>query len=332
MNNLMQSVDERTRLAGANRLEILLFSLGFDEVTQRDEIFGINVFKIREVMNCPTVTHAPDMPEGVMGLVSLRGNMIPVVDLSHFCGIKTKKPPQVLIVTEFNRNTQGFLVDSVEQIMRMDWNDIKVPPAMLTNRMNGLVTAVTELKDGRIVMIIDVERVLAETMKTDEDPSLYEGMQKIEHSATVLFADDSAIARKQIEKTLEQMGVNYISARNGNEALEKLEAIAQRAEATHTPIYELVDVVLTDIEMPEMDGFVLTKKIKSDARYKGLPVVMHSSLSSSTNITMGRNVGADAYVGKFNPQELMKALQQFLVKPAEDNVTKLGEVATQRKT
>ena len=162
-NNFIQSVDERTRLAGANRLEILLFSLGKDENTGREEVFGINVFKIREVMHVPNVTHAPDMPPGVKGMVSLRGQMIPVIDLAHFCEMNVIEQPNVLIVTEFNRATQGFLVSSVEQILRMEWNEIKVPPSMLANRMGGLVTAVTELPDQRIVMVIDVEKVLAET-------------------------------------------------------------------------------------------------------------------------------------------------------------------------
>ena len=159
--NFINSVDERTQLAGANRLEILLFSLGTDNQTGREEVYGINVFKVREVMYVPEITHAPDTPPAVEGVVSLRGTMVPVVDLASFCNIEADKSQRVLIVTEFNRHTQGLLVNSVEHIVRMEWNEIKVPPPMLAHRMGGLVTAVTELKDGRIVMILDVEKVLA---------------------------------------------------------------------------------------------------------------------------------------------------------------------------
>lgn len=234
-NNFIQSVDERTRLAGANRLEILLFSLGKEVGKDHEEVFGINVFKIREVMHLPEVTRAPDMPPGVQGMVSLRGAMIPIIDLAHFCGIEVEEPPKVLIVTEFNNHTQGFLVNSVEQIMRMEWNEIKVPPPMMAHKHGGLVTAVTELKDKRIAMVIDVEKVLAETLRLDDDLLLYEGIEKIEHSATILYADDSSVARKQIEKTLDLLGVQHMGAKNGEEAWQKLQEVAQRAEGNRLP-------------------------------------------------------------------------------------------------
>ncbi|WP_126456508.1 chemotaxis protein [Sulfuriflexus mobilis] len=312
MDTLIQSVDQRTRLAGANRLEILLFSLGKDSHTGREEVFGINVFKIREVMHVPEVTHAPDMPPGVKGMVSLRGQMIPVVDMAHFCDLDVETKPSVLIVTEFNRSTQGFLVHSVEQILRMEWNEIKVPPPMLANRLGGLVTAVTELPDKRIVMIIDVEKILAETELEQDDLTRFEGVESFGRDATVLFADDSSVARKQIAMTLDTLGIKHLSAKNGEEAWARLEEIAERAKAMNVPVYDLVQLVLTDIEMPGMDGYVLTRKIKDDKRFAGIPVVMHSSLSADANITIGKSVGVDAYVPKFDPRELAKTLEPFI--------------------
>jgi two-component system chemotaxis response regulator CheV len=313
MSNFIQSVDERTRLAGANRLEILLFSLGKDNESGREEVFGINVFKVREVMNLPAITRAPDMPPGVMGMVSLRGVMIPVIDLAHFCDVHVEDPPKILIVTEYNRAVQGFLVHSVEQILRMEWNDIKVPPSMMAHRHGGLVTAVSELNDKRIVMLLDVEKVLAETTNLGMDEEEYADIEDVGVRATVLYADDSSVARKQIETALNKMGVNSYSAKNGVEAWEKLQELASRAEAAHVPVHEMVSVILTDIEMPGMDGYVLTRKIKTDARFKGVPVVMHSSLSADANMNLGRSVGADAYVPKFNPLEFAKTLMPFLV-------------------
>ncbi len=318
MSNFMQSVDERTQLAGANRLEILLFSLGKNRETGRDEVFGINVFKVREVMNLPDITRAPDMPPGVQGMVSLRGTMIPVIDLGHFCDLDVDDPPQILIVTEYNRAIQGFLVNSVEQILRMEWNDIRVPPPMMAHRHGGLVTAVSELKDDRIVMLLDVEKVLAETVSLGVDEDVYADIEDMGIKTTILFADDSSVARKQIEGALKAMGVNSLVAKNGVEAWEKLDELANRAEQTNTPVYEMVSVILTDIEMPGMDGYVLTRKIKSDARFKGIPVIMHSSLSADANMNLGRSVGADAYCPKFNAIELSKTLTPFLKKAAEE--------------
>ncbi len=312
MDNFIKSVDERTKLAGANRLEVLLFSLGYDRRTEREEVFGLNVFKIREVIQVPEITHAPDMPPGVEGMVSLRGSMIPVINLAHFCQMDVAEPPTKLIVTEFNKSTQGLLVASVEQILRMEWNDIKVPPPMMANRLGGLVTAVTELKDGRIVMVLDVEKVLAETAGLMDDPSMFNGLEQLDTPATVLFADDSAVARRQIETTLDHMGVSYISAKNGVEAWEKLQDLAARAEASHTPVYEMLQAIVTDVEMPGMDGYVLTKKIKGDSRFNGVPVLMHSSLSAEANMKLGTEVGADAYIAKFDPQEFARVLTPLL--------------------
>jgi two-component system, chemotaxis family, chemotaxis protein CheV len=314
MTSIMQSVDERTQLAGANRLEILLFSLGKDKHTGREEVFGLNVFKIREVIAIPEITHAPDMPPGVEGMVSLRGNMIPVINLAKFCDVESEIEPKILIVTEYNRSTHGFMVASVEQIMRMAWADIKVPPQMMANRHGGLVTAVTELDDGRIVMIIDVEKVLAETEGLVDDPSLFADIEQLDKQATVLFADDSVVARKQIAATLDHLGVHHIQAKNGEEAWIKLQELVERADASHMPVYEMLDAVLTDVEMPGMDGYVLTRKIKEDKRFAGVPVIMHSSLSADANITIGRESGADAYVAKFDPRELSNALTQVLSK------------------
>ncbi len=312
MSNFIQSVDERTQLAGANRLEILLFSLGEDKRTGREEVFGLNVFKIREVIQVPEITHAPDMPPGVIGMVSLRGTMLPVIDLASFCGMEVDEPADKLIITEFNKSTQGMLVKSVEQIIRMEWNDIRVPPPMMANQMGGLVTAVTELDDERIAMILDVEKVLSETAGLDQDESEFEGIEKTDFEAFMLFADDSVVARKQIEKTLQKMGIKYISAKNGDDAWEKLQELATRAESMGIPTKDYLKLILTDVEMPGMDGYVLTKKVKSDSRFAGIPVLMHSSLSADTNMALGKQVGADHYLPKFDPVELSKAVLNYI--------------------
>jgi two-component system chemotaxis response regulator CheV len=317
MSDLLKSIDARTRLAGTNKLEMLLFNLGVDQRTGRCETFGINVFKVREVMRTPPVTAAPDMPESVKGMVSLRGTLVPVIDLAEYIGIVADKTRDVMIVTEYNGHTQGFLVDAVDTILRVDWGEMKIPPDMLTSHLGGLVTAVTELADKRLVMMLDVERLLSETTKYD-DAHKFSALKPIERKGiTVLFADDSSVARGQIEKTLDALGVKHVSTLNGRHALEELEKIALAAQQQGKKVCDIVQLVLTDVEMPEVDGYMLTKSIKSDPRYAGIHVVMHSSLSSISNHQLGKSLGVDEYVSKFEPQRLADVLTRVLTDPGQ---------------
>ena len=312
MSELLKNIDARTKLAGTNKLEILMFTLGLDNRTGREETFGINVFKVREVMRIPKITRAPDMPASVEGMVSLRGALVPVVDLARYTGIQTEEKAEIMIVTEYNGHTQGFLVKGVDNILRLDWAAMRVPPAMLVAELGGLVTAITELKDGRLVMMLDVEKVLSETGHFDSNEMIYKGVKPLGKERTVFFADDSSVARKQIERTLDAMQVKYISAINGRQAWLELSKMAEYAESAHMPLKEIVQVILTDVEMPEMDGYMLTRKIKGDKRFAGIPVLMHSSLSSLSNQQLGKTVGVDEYVPKFEPQKLAQTLARLL--------------------
>lgn len=313
MSELLKNIDARTRLAGTNKLEILLFSLGQDDRTGRKETFGINVFKVREVMRTPPITAAPEMPASVKGMVSLRGALVPVVDLAEYVGMASTTPRDIMIVTEYNGHTQGFLVESVDTILRLDWAQMRVPPEMLTAKMGGLVTAVTELEDNRLVMLLDVEKVLAETTNID-DSLQFVSIKPLdtEHDGMVVFADDSSVARSQIQRTLDALGVKYISAVNGRAAWDELRKLAAYAESIGKRPKDLIYLVLTDVEMPEMDGYILTKTIKTDPAFSGIPVLMHSSLSSSSNQQLGRSVGVDEYVSKFEAQRLAETLTRVI--------------------
>lgn len=312
MSQLLNNIDGRTRLAGTNKLEILLFSLGKDMRNGRYETFGINVFKVREVMRTPAITSAPEMPAAVEGMVSLRGTLVPVVDLAKYSGVQTESPREIMIVTEYNAHTQGFLVEAVDTILRLDWSQMRVPPDMLIAQMGGLVTAVTELPDGRLVMMLDVEKVLSETTHYD-DAFRFKDIKPVDmEGATVMFADDSSVARGQIQRTLELMNLRFIPTVNGRQAWEELQKIANYAETIGKKARNLVSLVLTDVEMPEMDGFILTKMIKNDVRLAGIPVIMHSSLSGNQNSTLGKSVGVDEYVSKFEPQRLAETLTRLL--------------------
>lgn len=305
--NLLDTIDGRTRLAGSNKLEILLFSLGTSEV------FGINVFKVREVCKTPPITRTPNMPHGMEGVISLRGRIVPVVNLSNIVHIETtsENPGSAMLVMEYSRRVLGFLVDDVDRIIRVEWSDVKPPEALLTGE-HGMITAITHLEDGKLVSILDVEEILINTFGED-------GMHDVapivsDEDLTVFFVDDSTVARKRIVEVLDRLRVKYKQATNGLEAWERLKSEAAYAEQQGTPLCELIKVIMVDAEMPQMDGYVLTRNIKTDRRFDGIPVVMHSSLSSEANRTMGQSVGVDAYVAKFDSQVLGETLRPLLLR------------------
>lgn len=313
MSDLFKDINARTKLAGTNKLEILMFTLGMDGRSGRRETYGINVFKVREVMRIPPITKAPDMPAWVEGMVSLRGALVPVISLAKYTNMVTDTIPSIMIVTEYNGHTQGFLVEAVDTILRLDWASMKVPPDMMNTQLGGLVVAVTELQDKRLVMMIDVEKILSDTGNAETNEVLIKSIQASGLvNKTVFFVDDSPVARKQIARTLDTMEVKYISAVNGKKAWEELKRLADSADAGKIPVSKLIQVILTDVEMPEMDGYMLTRKIKEDGRFSNIPVLMHSSLSSTSNQQLGKAVGVDEYVPKFEPHKLSQTLIRLL--------------------
>ncbi|MBI1398482.1 MAG: response regulator [Betaproteobacteria bacterium] len=303
--NLLDAVDARTKLAGSNKMEILLFSLGTRET------FGINVFKVREVTRTPPITRTPNMPSGVEGVISLRGNIIPVISLAKFINISGTEDcsSETMMVTEYSRRTQGFLVQDVDRIVRVDWDKVKAPETVLSGH-EGLITAITELPDGKLVSILDVEQILVSAFGEEAIPDL--AQLQTEQTASIFFVDDSIVARKEISQVLDKLGVRYHQANNGLEAWERLRALASRAQAEDQDLSESINLILLDAEMPEMDGYVLTRHIKADPRFGRIPVVMHSSLSSEANRAMGKSVGVDAYVAKFDPVVLADTLRPLL--------------------
>ena len=302
---LFDAVDGRATLAGSNRMEILLFSLG------TGEHFGINVFKVREVSRTPFITRTPNMPPGVEGLISLRGNVIPVLSLVNFLDLKDKpvERGQTMMVAEYSKRTLGFLVHEVDRIIRVDWEKVRAPESVLSSNQ-GLITAITELENGTLVSLLDVEQILAnafgEAIIVDVPPA------QVPEDTGVFFVDDSIVARRKIAEVFDKLGVKHKHATNGAEAWSRLQGLAAHAQQTNSVLRDDVKLILVDAEMPEMDGYVLTRHIKSDARFDGIPVVMHSSLSSEANRAMGQAVGVDAYVAKFDAEVLADTLRPLL--------------------
>ncbi len=308
MSNLMNEVDARTRLAGANTMELLLFHLG------DGELFGINVFKVREVMKMPPLTRMPEVLPCIEGVSNIRGQTVPVIGLRKALGFGELPEAGAgkVIIAEYNRSLQGLHVAGVDRIIRLSWDQVKPPPPLLRNNAGGAVTAVSILEDGRMVLILDVEKILADLCpQPDEEAFAGVHTETSLKAKRVLFADDSVVARKQITKTLERLGLSYIQATTGKEAWEQLEALAAQAKAEGRAVRDELQLILTDIEMPEMDGFTLAKQISSDHRFGGIPIIMHSSLTGTCNAEKGKAVGATDYITKFDPKMLAETILRY---------------------
>lgn len=306
MSGILDSVNQRTQLVGQNRLELLTFRL------MGRQRYGINVFKVKEVLQCPTLTSMPNLHPLIKGVAHIRGHTVSVIDLSLAIGgrptIDVEKA--FVVIAEFNRSIQAFLVTSVERIINMHWEAI-LPPPEGAGKANYL-TAVTNI-DNELVEILDVEKILMEISPIDEtmDSSIGESIAQVESSKEIvkriLIADDSTVARKQVERAILNLGFEVIAVKDGKEAYDKL--IDMAAEDS---IYNQISLVISDIEMPEMDGYTLTAEVRRNPDLKNLYVVLHSSLSGVFNQAMVERVGANAFIAKFNPDELGNAVKTAL--------------------
>jgi two-component system chemotaxis response regulator CheV len=299
MSSVLASVDQRTKLAGHNRLELLLFRLG---TAQR---YGINVFKVQEVIQCPKLTRVPHANPVVRGIANMRGKTIPVMDLSMAIGMAPADDIEnsYVIITEYNRSVQGFLVSTVDRIINMKWEDILPPPA--GSGRGSYLTAVSNV-DNQLVEIIDVEKVLCEVIGVIDEISqttLDNAQAREQTRRHVLVVDDSSVARNQIKRCMEKIGYEITLANDGRRGLEQLIKWAEEGD-----IHETVSLVISDVEMPEMDGYTLTTEIRKDPRLSGLYVLLHTSLSGVFNNAMVEKVGANKFIAKFQADYLAQAV------------------------
>lgn len=298
MSGILDSVNLRTQMVGQNRLELLLFSL---ETSQR---YGINVFKVREVLQCPELTEVPRKTTVIKGMAHIRGETIPVLDLSEAIG----RPPVpseeerscFLIVAEYNKRTLAFLVRKVDRILNTNWDQIMAPPAEIGS--DNYLTAVFEF-EGKLIEIIDVEQILADIYPASTVISGDIATKEIKAKAEeyrIMICDDSQVARNQMIRSLEELGLKVTVANNGRQAWQILKDLADRD--VDVPDYFLM--LISDIEMPEMDGYTLTSMIRGDSRMDKLHVILHTSLSGGFNVSMVKKVGADGFLAKFNSDDL----------------------------
>ncbi|MDT4290373.1 chemotaxis protein CheV [Methylomonas sp. MO1] len=302
MAGVLDGVDQRTKLAGHNRFELLLFKL------VSKQRFGINVFKVQEVIQCPPLTQIPNSHSVICGVAHLRGKTIPVLDLSMAIGMRplVRDAGCYVIVTEYNRSIQGFLVGSVDRIINIGWEQVKAPPT--GTGKESYLTAVTEI-DGELIEVIDVEKVMKEVIGGREEASAeiidMEVTSKNDH---ILVVDDSSVARNQVKRVCQQIGIECTLLKDGQEAWDHLNALV----ADGIDIQDKYSMIISDVEMPRMDGYTLATKIKADPNMKKIYLILHTSLSGVFNTSMVQKVGANEFLAKFDPDSLMNSIQHQL--------------------
>ncbi len=317
MNTALHEIDERTNLTASNKFELLLFRLGEAPGAGRRELFGINVFKIREILVMPTITTIVNAPANVMGVANIRGQVITVIDLPRVVGCTPQKGIPILLVTEYARSTQAFAIEEVNEIVRLEWSQV----IAAEGKGGNLITSIARIDDNtegsRLAQVLDVEQILRDVLPSKSENLIPEriGPQlKLPPGSVILAADDSPLARSMLENALKALGAPFVMTKTGLEAWNKIQSISDAAKAEGKTVQDKVALVLTDLEMPEMDGFTLTRNIKNNQQFKSIPVIIHSSLTGETNENHVKSIGADAYVAKFVAEELAAAIQKVLEK------------------
>jgi two-component system chemotaxis response regulator CheV len=306
---------------GANELELVIFRM-FNKLpdgSTENYAYGVNVAKVREIIPMPVLTKVPDMPEYAEALAEVRGEVIPIVNLGKWLKFVPADGMEIrpkVVILEMLGTTVGMIVHEVERIRRIKWDQIKVPPALLQAKHSGRITGVTKLDDSNdsLLLILDLENVIAEIgALAHKKEIVLQELEKVAEkklSGNVLIADDSGVARRILKDHLVKMGLHVIESIDGKEALGILTEFVEKIG--EKPVTDYVQLVITDVEMPEMDGLTFTRSIKSNPKLQMLPVIVNTSLSGPENREKAKSVGADGYLVKFDPALLYKEVARFL--------------------
>jgi len=294
-------MDENSLKVGSNEMELVDFRIlnqGEDGVYEG--IYGINVSKVREIIRVPELTELPGTPEFIEGIFDLRSVVIPVVNLAKWMGIT---PPDDIeknlrvIITEFNNVLIGFIVHEAKRIRRINWSDIE--PATFTSGSDAVdgskITGVTKIEGDNVLLILDLESVVQDLGLYSPDVDAMPGHQET-FSGIALVLDDSATARKIVKEALIKMGFQVVEAIDGQDGLEKLNELYK---TYGDPISDHLKLILSDVEMPRMDGFHFAANVKEDGRFKNVPIIFNSSISDHFSESRGKEAGGEAYLVKF---------------------------------
>jgi two-component system chemotaxis response regulator CheV len=307
---------------GENRVEFVDFRMYEEKDSYtKENIYGINVSKIKEIIKYPNpkeIISVHGKSDVLEGMINLRGEVIPIVNLAKWLNIKEPQDPLIakskkIIVANFNNVTVGFIVHEAKRIRRFAWSDIKPPNDVLSsqyeNKIIGTINNIDDEDKEKVLLIVDFEKICQELgiFGKEDVERIEKGISniKVSRKANVLIADDSSIARKIIKEAIKPITEKLYETKDGQEAWELLNTLY---ETSNGNIKSLLDLVITDVEMPNMDGFTLTKKIKEDPRFSTLPVVVNTSLSGGANLAKAKSVGADDFCTKFIAEEFVRAV------------------------
>ncbi|WP_027188605.1 chemotaxis protein [Desulfovibrio cuneatus] len=307
--------------AGTNELEIVEFYL--DEVDGPDGkpykgYYGVNVAKVLEIIRMPKVTELPEVRDkSVLGAFNLRSQIIPLVDLGRWLGKKRiASDVSKVIVTEFNNVTTAFLVSGVNRIHRISWEEVEAPNMYVSSLTQNTITGVVKL-EGRIIFLLDLERIVGDlnpqlALRLDTAIDWKKGARY-----RALVADDSTVIREMLKDFLQQANFDVEAVTNGRDAWERLLSIKRKAEDEGKPVEDFLQCIVSDIEMPQMDGHNLCKRIKDDPVLKNLPVLLFSSLITDKLRHKGDAVGADEQISKPEVTALAQKAIRLIEKQAE---------------
>ncbi|RUM50476.1 MAG: chemotaxis protein CheV [Hydrogenothermus sp.] len=307
---------------GANELEVIDFRMyeKMEDSSIYEWVLGVNVAKVKEVILRPdNIVKAPGMPPEVEGMAKIRGEVVPIVNLAKWMKIEepSEDAGKYVIVMEFLREIVGVIVHDAKRIRRIRWSDIKRPPPSIDERLGGKVIGIIEIEGGQLLLLLDFEGILDELGMikvfgiTDEVP---EDEVKREGKFKILILDDSPVARRIIRGILEKDGHEVIEAQNGIEGLKLLERILEEAKEEGVDITDEIQLIVSDIEMPGMDGLTFTKKVKEHPEFSKIPVIINTSLSDKATVDKAKMVHADAHLVKFDAPDLLKLVHKYAVK------------------
>ncbi len=294
-------MDENSLKVGSNEMELVDFRIQKQEDDSVYEgIYGINVSKVREIIRVPSLTELPGTPEFIEGIFDLRNVVIPVVNLAKWMGITEPEgigKSSRVIITEFNNVLIGFIVHEAKRIRRINWNDIE--PATFMSGTGSLesnkITGVTKIEDENVLLILDLESVVQDLGLYEPDvDNIPEELETF--SGLALILDDSSTARKIVKEALMKMGFHVVEAMDGEEGLHKLDDLY---ESYGEDIAEHLKIIISDVEMPKMDGFHFATNVKDDGRFNNIPIVFNSSISDHFSEGRGIEAGGEAYLVKF---------------------------------
>ncbi|HIJ94808.1 MAG TPA: chemotaxis protein CheV [Desulfuromonadales bacterium] len=293
---MASSLDEalqRTNLSQSNQMEMLTFRL------TDNQLYGINVFKIIEIIECPSrIDRMPNSHPAVKGALDFRGNALAVIDLSDAVGLATKNYRDELayiIICEYNRALTAFIVHAPDTLLTRSWADIHKPEGVNARSL----VAIAYNDSGEAIMLLDIESILSNVVGIDSDLSTA-AMTDVEEKGNgrhVLVVDDSRTAIMLLQSVLDKMCFTNTAVMSADKALEYLEKN-----------YTKVDLVISDIEMPGMDGFTFTRTLREHCNYKNLKVILHSSMSNPSNQQKAEQSGANKFVAKFDPDSLSEEI------------------------